>query len=346
MAQQGPALPSPTPAGGAKTPYQEAIEEAVSEFGAAHWDEAYVSFKRANELQPGPRPMRGMGKALYERRSYAEAVHILQQALDIKDSPRPLNADQRADVEKWLAKARMYIAEVHLVIKPADAALFINGTQTQQRAFILNSGSYQLMATHPDYKELRQDLRVTLGQKQTINLIMETKTPVVAAVVPPPAVPAPAPPVEPQAPQPQEVPAPVAEAQPEPAAQPAPAPEPADDGPGTAYTVTSWLFFGAGVVLLGTGGVMAALNAADFVKLDEKCQAGECTDDDLKAVDEGIDASNLSNGLMFAGGGALAVAVGMWIFAPGGGDGGESASLEVLPACNGMECGVVARGTF
>src|SRR6478609_8057933 len=70
------------------------LQEALTEFNAGRWDEAYALFSRLNAQDPGARTLRGMGFSAFEARRYANAVIDLQAAL--VEKRRPLSADQRA----------------------------------------------------------------------------------------------------------------------------------------------------------------------------------------------------------------------------------------------------------
>src|SRR4051794_16670861 len=61
--------------------YRELIEQALSEFKHKNWPEARVLFRRAHELSPNARTLRGMGVVSYEMRDYVHAVLELSSAL-------------------------------------------------------------------------------------------------------------------------------------------------------------------------------------------------------------------------------------------------------------------------
>src|SRR3954468_5859705 len=66
----------------AETPqYRSLLEEAVAEYDARRYEEARALFRRAHDLSPNARTMRGIGMASFELREYVEALRALEGAL-------------------------------------------------------------------------------------------------------------------------------------------------------------------------------------------------------------------------------------------------------------------------
>lgn len=103
------------------------LVEAVAEYDAGHYAEAQALFRRANDLSPSARTLRGLGMASFELRQYVTASRALTAALEA--TTRPLTDDQRAHVEELLARARGFVARLAPQIEPRDASLRIDGVE-------------------------------------------------------------------------------------------------------------------------------------------------------------------------------------------------------------------------
>src|SRR5437868_2687260 len=68
--------------------YRALLEEAVGEYDARRYEEARALFRRAHDLSPNARTLRGIGMASFELREYVEALRSLEGSL--ADKRRPL----------------------------------------------------------------------------------------------------------------------------------------------------------------------------------------------------------------------------------------------------------------
>ena len=98
--------------------YRRMVDDAVREFSAEHWEEARALFKRAHDLSPNARTLRGMGMTAFELRMYVQAMRELNGALAEKN--KPLSPDMRAAVEQLIAKAHEFVGKVTLVSRAAQ----------------------------------------------------------------------------------------------------------------------------------------------------------------------------------------------------------------------------------
>src|SRR5262245_44240118 len=67
--------------GGDAAAYRSAVDDAVSEFAAGRFEEARALFKRAHQLSPNARTLRGLGMTAFELRAYVQAIRELRAAL-------------------------------------------------------------------------------------------------------------------------------------------------------------------------------------------------------------------------------------------------------------------------
>ena len=99
--------------------YKELIEQALTEFKLKNWPEARVLFRRAHELNPNARTLRGLGVVSFEMRDYQQAVRQLSLAL--VDTRQPLTDVQRSECEGLLGRARTFVGSYSLRVTPATA---------------------------------------------------------------------------------------------------------------------------------------------------------------------------------------------------------------------------------
>lgn len=119
--------------------YRNLLADAVSEYDAHRFDEARALFRRANDLTPNARTLRGIGMASFELRDYVEAYRALQGSL--AEKRKPLTPEQRHQVENLLERTKAFTGHFAVHTLPAEATVRIDG----------------------DVPVIEQDGRVTLG---------------------------------------------------------------------------------------------------------------------------------------------------------------------------------------
>jgi tetratricopeptide (TPR) repeat protein len=273
--------------------YRGAIDDAVQEFSAGHWEEARALFKRAHELSPNARTLRGMGMAAYEMRLYVQAIRELEAAL--RDTRKPLDAALRANVQQLIVKAREFVGRVRPEVQPAEAKLLIDGREPvfePDGGVLLDVGTHVFSATLDGYKPTNVRAAVEGASDQVVRVLLE---PLLAAD---PSVPA----ITPGQPK-------------EPAAQPEPqratlAPS-AQRAPSTLDTYAWIALAGAGAFGATAGVLYFAVGEAQYSDLESDC-APRCSDSQIS--DSGIKttdaltnvflglaiASGLTSGVLFA----------------------------------------------
>lgn len=234
--------------------YKELIAQALLEFKHKNWPEARVLFRRAHELQPSARTLRGMGVVSYEMRDYVQAVRDLAAALE--DPRQPLTEAQRKECQGLLGRARTFVGEFTLTVTPQDASLTLDGATLVREpngALLLSFGEHEVSATAPGYEAASTRVRVQGGERGEIELHL---TPLASVTA------------EPAEPMPTTVerPTPAAAALPE--AKPV---EPAPSGlrgGGLRYT---WVMLGA-AALFGGGAIASYyLGDRELDDLDARC---------------------------------------------------------------------------
>jgi hypothetical protein len=182
--------PGDTPA------YRELLKEGVGEYDARHYEEARALFARAHALNPNARTLRGLGMACFELRDYVGAIRHLRGAL--REKRKPLTVEQRVHVSGLIERALTYVGTFEITLKPADAALTIDGQPAQREeggAILIGFGRHALVATCPSCEGDSRTIAVNGGEHVSLafNLAPAIKAtpapvpPVAPAAVPPPA---------------------------------------------------------------------------------------------------------------------------------------------------------------
>jgi tetratricopeptide (TPR) repeat protein len=300
--------------------YRAAIDDAVQEFSAGRWAEARTLFKRAHELSPNARTLRGMGMAAFEMRLYVQAKRELEAAL--RDTRKPLEGELRAHVERLILKAGAFVGRVQPAVEPPEGKLLIDGREPvlePDGSVLLDVGRHVISATLDGYKPSNVRLSVEGGSDQVVRVPLE---PLLASA---PAVPA----IDPGQP-----PAP-------PHAEPAVKPQPATPVPAAESNLDTfaWIALAAAAASGVTAGVVYfAVGDNQYGDLESSCGT-TCTEREIS--DSGIKTTDaLTN--VFVG---LAVVSGLTsgvLFAVHASQGDEQDSLAI----DAGPGGVALRGRF
>jgi tetratricopeptide (TPR) repeat protein len=250
--------------------YQQLINDALNEYDRGSWEESAALFRRAHELIPSARTLRGLGLTAYEARRYPDSIRYLTDALT--DTRHALTAKQKEDIEATLARARLFVGYLELQVDPAGTTVIINGQDARPDAsgtVITDVGWIDVEARADGYEALTKRIRVNAGDHQTLDLKLTRTPPPQAAVA---VAPAPKPAlVEPHA---------------EAAPLEATSSQPAADS-GSPYTTWKWVTAGAAVAALGTGAALLIVQKAKAPAYNHDCVAStmpapDC--DDRKAL--------------------------------------------------------------
>lgn len=140
------------------------LVEAVAEYEAGHYAEAQALFRRANELAPSGRTLRGLGMASYELRQYVSAIRSFEAALAART--RPLSDAQRAHVQDLLARASTFVARLAPRIEPEEASLEVDGAPAVREddgTILLEPGRHVVVLEHEGYERETLDLALEPG---------------------------------------------------------------------------------------------------------------------------------------------------------------------------------------
>ncbi len=127
--------------------YELEVGAALDDHEAGRFEAARVHFLRAHTVFPNARTLRGLGKVEFELRHYVDALRYLEAALVSEE--RPLPPDLRDEVGALIERARDFVGELVVDIKPETAELFVDGSAVEvgpRVRLVLEEGSHVLDA--------------------------------------------------------------------------------------------------------------------------------------------------------------------------------------------------------
>ncbi len=150
------------------------FQQGVALFKEQNYDAALAEFLGAYGISGEPVVLYNMAltfKALFR---YSEAMDTLERYLaESAGHGHPVARERRAEVESIIAEMRSLLADVTIVLTPADAALRIDGRPTSldvQGIVKLPAGSHVIEAGAPDHVAGRREITVVAGTAQTVAL--------------------------------------------------------------------------------------------------------------------------------------------------------------------------------
>jgi hypothetical protein len=274
--------------------YRQTIDDAVQEFADGHWEEARALFKRAHELQPNARTLRGMGIAAFELRMYVQAIGELNAAL--ADTRKPLDEAMRNSVKALIDKAGKFVGRLRLQLEPADAKLRVDGQEIvadSDGSFLLDVGPHTIGASALNFKPSNLRVNIEGDTEQSVRLQLE---PLIAAATGVPAI-------DPNGPAA----APDAKPAPAPTAQPTPAPAAPAPAAGSSNLRTfAWVAL-AGAASFGiASGVFWAVGGGQYDDAKAQCET-TCDAAAISSVETSDTLATVFLGLALASGATAGV---------------------------------------
>jgi hypothetical protein len=161
--------------------YQATVENALREFEAHNYEEAYALFTRAHELRPSARTERALGKACFELRRYIEATRWLEAALE--DERSPLTEDMRTETLGILARARSFVGTIVVHTPVAGAEVLVDtvpveGDPAGDPGVVvrLDLGVHEVVVRAPGYLPETRRVEVHGDDTQTLSLELAEDT--------------------------------------------------------------------------------------------------------------------------------------------------------------------------
>ena len=149
--------------------YHELITEAVSEFDAHRFEEARALFRRAHDLSPNARTLRGIGLTSFEMRDYVVAYRSLGAAL--VDERRALSEAQRQEVRALVARSARFIGIFRLQLIPPSARVTVDGRPDElarDGTLLLDLGAHQLVFAAAGYEPVERTIQVRGGEDEPL----------------------------------------------------------------------------------------------------------------------------------------------------------------------------------
>lgn len=302
--------------------YQELINYALEEYDRGSWEESAALFRRAHELVPSARTLRGLGLATYEARRYAESVRHLRAALT--DKRRPLTDKQREEVEHTLERARLFVGHLIIDLHPKGAQLLINGRVTEpepEGSYMVDSGFVDMEASAPGYVSAAKRMRIAGGEQQRVSFHL-------ASVNPPPEAY-----VERNAPT--SLSAPVASS--------TPARTESHQG-SSGLTPWKWVAGAGAVLALGTGGTLLAMQKAQAPAYERECNQAAVASPDCEQRHTYLRETLWYGSIIGLSLGGALTALTVTLFVLDADASSKNDSLSLM--CGGGPLGVACRGQF
>lgn len=178
-ADPAPAAQDPTES----SQYHAMLEEAVSEYDAHRYEEARALFRRAHEISPNARTLRGIGMASFELREYVEALRSLEASLT--DKRRALTPTQRQQVEALIERTRAFVGRFFLKLSPKDTLVRVDGAPAvieTDGSLLLSFGRHALTAEAPQSIAESREVNVIGGERQELSFQLRPEAPPAVAV--------------------------------------------------------------------------------------------------------------------------------------------------------------------
>jgi len=150
------------------------FQQGVALYQEQNYDAALAEFLGAYGISGEPVVLYNMGLTYKSLFRYGEAIETLERYLDQSSAKgHPVSKERRAEVETIVAEMKSLLADVTLVVSPADAAVRIDGrlvTLGIEGIVRLAAGSHAIDASAADYKPGHVEITVVAGTAQTVSL--------------------------------------------------------------------------------------------------------------------------------------------------------------------------------
>jgi hypothetical protein len=165
--------------------YDTAIRDAVVDHDAGRFAEARAQFLRAHQIFPNARTLRGLGMVEFELRNYPACVRYLEAALAC--NVRPLEKELASESERLLARARAYVGEVKLHIRPENAVIDLDGSavaRAPEAALLLGIGTHELRVHASNHVTDVRSVSIVGGDQPTLDISLTRESLLAATTTP------------------------------------------------------------------------------------------------------------------------------------------------------------------
>jgi hypothetical protein len=154
--------------------YKKAIDEGLAEYDARRFEEARILFRRAHEISPNARTLRGIGMTSFELRDYVAAVHNLSAA--VQDERKPLSSGKREHTLELLARSRMFVDVYILTVSPKTAQVLVDGHAPEYESdgtLMFGFGAHTIEIRAPGMVPRTLPLDISGGQRKELSVSLE-----------------------------------------------------------------------------------------------------------------------------------------------------------------------------
>ncbi|HEX4406548.1 MAG TPA: PEGA domain-containing protein [Polyangia bacterium] len=172
-AGDAPAVVSPATLASSAAAARLHFQQGVALYQDRNYDAALAEFLGAYGISHEPVVLYNLGltyKALFR---YSEAVDALDRYLG--ESGPKISKERRLDVERVVSELKSLLADVTIVVRPADAAVVVDGravTLGIEGIVKLSPGTHVVEASARGYTGDKRALTVVAGTPQTLSLVL------------------------------------------------------------------------------------------------------------------------------------------------------------------------------
>lgn len=274
--------------------YEALIARAVQAYRAGTFEEAYGHFEKAHAENPNARTHRGLGISAFRLEQPALAVFHLRSAL--LDERHPLDEPLRASVRELLAAAETRVARLDVNYGPGTNVLIDDElplVDPENRDLLVSPGHHRLTVTLAEGERVFQEFEVSAGARLQLDIDgarLEAPEP-----NPPPRKP-------------------LATISPRPIPRLAPPSEQTRPAESQRLPIVPLALASTGGILLIGATVTGVLTLSEKNALEEGCNRNDrCYAEYSNHQRRGRQLQGWTNGLLIAGGSAVAGGVVWWI---------------------------------
>jgi hypothetical protein len=169
------AAPSPV-ADDATTKARAEFVAATDHVKNARWGEALAAFERSAELRPHALTTFNIGACERALGRYTRARVTLAKALVSNEAAggKELATSFQTDAKKWIEDIDRILVKANVVVRPADAALLVDGAPTAHGKMVLDPGSHVFSVNRPGFSSAVVTKTLEPGSSPEIVLDMQS----------------------------------------------------------------------------------------------------------------------------------------------------------------------------
>lgn len=156
--------------------YDKLLDEAVSAFDANDFSRAHGLFRKAYEVRPNARVLRGLGIAALRLERYSEAYRTL--SLSLKHPVQSLTQAQREEVTGLLSWMETSLGCIRLRWSPSEPAEFelaVDDGVVNESTLWLPPGTHHVVVRAPGYAKVDRTITLAPEQHEVIDVTLSKR---------------------------------------------------------------------------------------------------------------------------------------------------------------------------